>query len=180
MKPKKKAPLLSALTKQRLKKGVAAALVAGTVYLFRQQIKEQGGALGMAALKFVDKLIGKFEAPRTADDQQFFGPFQVIDDDEEPFASPSRSSLSPDQLKRVKRRVKDFQQGGRRSSRSNKGQRDVYNADGKGLGSPCAHMKEAGRLVFEMAETGNKIEAKKEIKQLSNHMKEIKKYVASL
>lgn len=210
----KKAPLLSATTKQRLKKGVLAAIVGGTLYIFRQQIKEQGGALAKAALLYNDNLIGEFEAGYSGTDVQsalqrvnndgiaipdslpstpppanipgYFGPFQVIDDDEEPFtspplrSSPSRSSLTPEQLKKVKRRVKDFQKEQRRSSRSTRGQRVVYNADGGGLGSPCAHMKQAGRIIFEMAETGDKKEAKKEVKQLSQHLKEIKKYVASL
>lgn len=188
----KKAPLLSATTKQRLKKGVLAAIVAGTVYLFRQQIKEQGGALAKAALLYIDKLIGIAipdslpSTPPPANIPGYFGPFQVIDDDEEPFtspplrSSPSRSSLTPDQLKKVKRRVKDFQKEQRRSSRSTRGQRVVYNADGGGLGSPCAHMKQAGRIIFDLAESGDKKEAKKEVKQLSQHLKEIKKYVGSL
>lgn len=209
----KKAPLLSATTKQRLKKGVLAAIVAGTLYIFRQQIKEQGGALAKAALLYIDKLIGEFEVGYSGTDVQsalqrvnndgiaipdslpstpppanipgYFGPFQVIDD-EEPFtspslrSSPSRSSLTPDQLKKVKRRVKDFQKEQRRSSRSTRGQRVVYNADGRGLGSPCAHMKQAGRIIFDLAESGDKKTAKKEVKQLSQHLKEIKKYVASL
>lgn len=50
---------------------------------------------------------------------------------------------------------------------------------GEGL-SPCQHMKEAGRHVFELAGDGDHAKAKKELKEMKKHLAEAKEYVASL
>ena len=54
-----------------------------------------------------------------------------------------------------------------------------YKQGGSGL-SPCEHMKEAGRAVFTLAEKGDKKAARKELAELTQHLKEVKKYIAQL
>lgn len=53
---------------------------------------------------------------------------------------------------------------------------------GSGLSefSPCAHLREAGRAVFTMAEQGDLKGARKELRELTQHLKEIKSYVATI
>ena len=65
-----------------------------------------------------------------------------------------------------------FEFSGRKRRRTN-GQ------DGGGLQSPCEHLREAGRQVFDMVEGGDKKGAQKEIAELAQHLKEIKMYVST-
>ena len=55
--------------------------------------------------------------------------------------------------------------------------------DGGGIqphASPCEHLRQAGRQVFELAENGDKKAARKELKELTEHLREMKSYVASI
>lgn len=260
---KTKSKGLSPQMKDRLKKGLLAAIAAGVGYYYREEIASTSGDLGRKAVAYIDNLLQGFDnyndpsSPTSRSSRQAVQEslsrvvtpdpsrtpsVQFIEDDTDysafqptfqprntarPSAPPlfadlgstpgrideifspatpnRRSSLSPERQRNIKSQIRRFRKANpdiqgilegttpvRRSTRKKNPSHDTGMASArtprKGRGieldpdevSPCEHMKQAGRQVFDMAEMGDKKRAKKEIKELKEHLSQIKEYVASL
>jgi len=89
---------------------------------------------------------------------------------------PRRTPLGP--RRGLRQRRPPQRQGATNTERGPSGR--ILSGRGLEPETPCEHVRHAGRIIFDLAESGEHKLAAKELKQIRTHMREIKKYLASL